>query len=162
MHTSVVIATAAMTALLLFITVGLPAMIAANEAGEHDTLWQRQKDIVEADIRAGIAADSPLGARVFHANLDDQALEWAKGDQYSITIKPVELSPHRAPYQLARMEVLSDEDAAHRFEHITGAKNAAGVGVVDLCNGTYRVCIVASTPPGYPIPVFSPGGEANV
>jgi len=46
--------------------------------------------------------------------------------------------------------------------HTTGAKNVAGVGVVDLGNGTYRVSIVASTPPGYPIPVFSPGGEADV
>ena len=154
MHTSVVIGTAVMIALFLFIVVGLPAMVAANEAGEHDTLWQRQKDAVEADLRAGIIASSPLGVRVFHASLDDQALQWAEADQYSVTIKPVELSPHLAPYQLVRMEVQSDEDTAARFEHITEGKNAAGVGVVDLGNGTYRVCIVASTPPGYPIPVF--------
>ena len=119
-----------------------------------------ERDVVEENIRIGIAADSPLGAGVFRANLDDQALQWAESDQYSITIKPVELSPHLAPYQLVRMEIQSDEGAAARFEHITGAKNVAGVGVVDLGNGTYRACIVASTPPGYPIPVFQ--GEEGV
>ncbi len=114
-----------------------------------------ERDAVEEDIKIGIAADSPQGWRGFDNDLSSYARDCAESNQYSTDIKPVYESPLTTPYQLVRMAIQSDTYAQRRFELITDVGYTAGVGVVDLGNGTYRVCIVTDSPPGYPIPVLS-------
>jgi len=98
-----------------------------------------ERGAVERDIRAGIAAESPLGDQVFRWDLDLVAGGDAKSPIYSIIIKP----GSQSPWAVLREEIRGNQNVEIGYAYAIESSLPLGLGVVDLGDGSYSVALVA-------------------
>ena len=98
-----------------------------------------ERGAVERDIRAGIAAESPLGDQVFRWDLDLVARGDAKHPVYSIIIKP----GSQSPWAVLQEEIRGNQNVEIGYRYAIESSLPLGLGVVDLGDGRYSVALVA-------------------
>lgn len=110
-----------------------------------------ERDLVEENIRAGLAADAGSW-RVFDPHLDEQATRYAAAGENCTTIKPVLDGGVLSPYIRLYVEIGRNERAAalYREEPVT----RIGVGVAGAGDGEYRVCVLLDTERHGVVPLF--------
>lgn len=124
--------------------IGVVALIIINP-------FASERDLVEENIRVGLAADAGSW-RVFDPDLDGRAARYAATGENCTTIKPVLDEGILSPYNRLYVAINQDERAAalYREEEVS----RIGVGVAEAGNGEYRVCVLLDTERHGVVPLF--------